>query len=192
MKILKMFLWLAAAVSMTFLCGCTADEMEKLLGVDKPKEALFVLSFHRPVAYPRGDLKAEQMLRLPNGKTCFVERYPMASSHNIINAIARPIPGKEGFYRISLQPDQKGRNMWMQLTAQFQHEPVIVLLDGIFLGEFYTRKVSDGTEKWVDMPLDVDAARALNIVKFANDNYRFFNGGSRTDKYDLFPENSSR
>lgn len=186
-----MFFLLASAVSMTFLSGCSISDMEKALGLDKPKEALFVISFHRPVAYPRGDLKAEQMLRLPDGKTCFVERYPMASSHNMINAVARPIPDKEGFYRISLQPDQKGRNMWIQLTAQFRHEPVIVLLDGMYLGQFKSTKVYDGTEKWVEMPLDVDAVRALNIVKYANINYRFFNGGSRTDKYELFPENSS-
>ena len=42
--------------------------------------------------------------------------------------------------------------------------------------------VGDGTEKWVELPLDIDAARALNIVKNANNNYRFFNGGSREDK----------
>ena len=79
--------------------------------------------------------------------------------------------------------------MWMQLTVQCQHEPATILLDGIYFGEFRTVKIGNGSEKWLELPLDVDAVRAQNMVKYANDNYRFFNGGNREDPNILFPEN---
>ena len=46
--------------------------------------------------------------------------------------------------------------------------------------------VGKGNEIWLELPLDVDTVRAQNIVKYANDNYRFFNGGNREDKTDPF------
>ena len=190
MKKYRFLLIVLAASLMSTMCGCSAQEWEDFLGLNQPSEALFVLSFHRPVAYPQGDLQAELALRTPDGRTRFVERYPIMSSHTIIEASAQPVPGKDGFYRIFLRPDQKGRMMWMQLTAQSQNENTAILLDGVYIGDFKTIKVGTGTEKWVELPLDIDAARALNIVKYSNDNYRFFNGGSREDKNLVFPENS--
>lgn len=192
MKIFKNTLIMLCAALSVFLCGCTLEDVEKFLGLDVPKEALFVLSFHRDVVYPRGNLQAEQPLRMPDGRTRIIERYPIMSSHCIVEATAQPVPGKEGFYRIFLRPDQKGRMMWMQLTAQCQQETAAVLLDGIYFGEFRTVTVGTGSETWVELPLDVDQVRALNIVKYANDNYRFFNGGSREDKMLVFPENAQK
>ena len=181
---------LSAAVAAVMLCGCTVAEMERLLGLDMPKEAVFMLSFHREIAYPRGNLKSELLLHMPNGKTRTLERYPMMSSHYIIDAAAKPVPGKAGFYRIFLKPDLKGRMMWMQLTAMSRNEPVAIMLDGLYFGELRPRQVSTGNETWVELPLDVDAARAQQIVKFANDNYRYFNGGKREDAHKLFPEDN--
>ena len=192
MKFFKTIFSVAALTLLTLLCGCSQAEMEEFLGLDMPQEALFVLSFHRDVVYPRGNLQAEQPLRMPDGRTRIIERYPTMSSHNIVEVSARPVPGKDGFYRLFLRPDQKGRMMWMQLTAQSRHESAAILLDGIYFGEFRASAVTDGTETWVELPLDVDAARALNIVKNANNNYRFFNGGHREDKSVLFPENQRR
>ena len=74
------------------------------------------------------------------------------------------------------------------LTAQAQHESMAILLDGTYFGEFKTVTVGRGSEDWVELPMDIDAARALHIVKFANDNYRFFNGGRRDDRKVLFNE----
>ena len=74
--------------------------------------------------------------------------------------------------------------MWMQLTADSQHIPAVILLDGLYLGDFRTGQVGQGNEIWLELPLDIDAVRAQNIIKYANDNYRFFNGGQRTDKSD--------
>lgn len=172
------------------LCGCSAEEMERLLGLDKPKEAVFMISFHREVTYPRGNLQSEMPMHMPNGRSRVLERYPMMSSHYIIDAAAKPVPGKEGFYRIFLRLDLKGKMMWMQLTAQARNESVAVLLDGIYFGEFRPRSVATGEEVWVELPLDVDAARAQMIVKYANDNYRFFNGNKRDDAHKLFPDDN--
>ncbi|MBE6370303.1 MAG: hypothetical protein E7056_09145 [Lentisphaerae bacterium] len=192
MKIFKRIVLFAIAAVTLLQTGCTLEEIEEFLGLDVPKEALFVLSFHRDVVYPRGNLQAEQPLRMPDGRTRIIERYPIASSHNIVEITAQPVPGKEGFYRLFLRPDQKGRMMWMQLTAQCQQETAAILLDGIYFGEFRTVTVTNGSETWVELPLDVDQVRALNIVKYANNNYRFFNGGSREDKMLIFPENAKR
>lgn len=176
----------AACAVMTLMCGCSVEEMEKFLGLDTPKEALFVLSFHRGVIYPRGNLQGEQPVPMPDGTSRIVERYPILSSHNILEIAAKPVPGREGFYRLFLRLDQKGRMMWMQLTAQSQQESSTILLDGIYFGEFKTIRVGKGNETWVELPLDVDAVRAQSIVKYANDNYRYFNGGSREDKLTTF------
>lgn len=178
------------ALLMTFFCGCKIEDIERALGLDTPKEAVFVLSFHREVRYPRGNLQAEQPLRLSDGRSFIVERYPMMSSHNILEISAKPVPGKPGFYRLFLRPDQKGRMMWMQMTAQNQQDRIVILLDGLYFGELRTPTVTTGTEKWVELPLDVDAARALQMVKFANDNYRYFNGGDREDPNDIFSEHN--
>lgn len=175
-----------ALLAMPLLGGCTLEEIERALGLDNPKEALFVISFHRSVVYPRGNLQAEQIVLLPNGSSRIVERYPIMSSHNIVEVSAKPVPGKPGFYRLFLRPDQKGRMMWMQLTAEAQHDPATILLDGIYFGDFRTVQVGKGNEIWLELPLDVDTVRAQNIVKYANDNYRFFNGGNREDKTDPF------
>ena len=188
-NILKRLSLLVTASVALLLCGCTIEEMEKFLGLDVPKEALFVISFHRNVEYPRGSLQAEQPLTLPDGSSRVIERYPIMSSHNIVEIAAQPVPDKPGFYRLFLRPDQKGRMMWMQLTVQCQHEPATIQLDGIYFGEFRTVKIGNGSEKWLELPLDVDAVRAQNMVKYANDNYRFFNGGNREDPNILFPEN---
>ena len=188
--LLKMRFLLAALAAAAVLSGCTVEEMERFLGLDQPKEVICMLSFHKEIAYPRGNLQGEMPVVMPNGKRRVLERYPMMSSHYIIDAAAKPVPGKPGFYRIFLRPDVKGRMMWMQLTAQSQNENTAILLDGVYIGDFKTIKVGTGTEKWVELPLDIDAARALNIVKYSNDNYRFFNGGSREDKNLVFPENS--
>ena len=191
MKILlKMRILFSALGVALLLCGCSAEEMERLLGLDKPKEAVFMISFHREVTYPRGNLQSEMPMHMPNGVSRVLERYPMMSSHYIIDAAAKPVPGKEGFYRIFLRPDLKGKMMWMQLTAQARNEPVAVLLDGIYFGEFRPRSVSTGEEVWVELPLDVDTARARMIVKYANDNYRFFNGNKRDDAHKLFPDDN--
>lgn len=174
----------AAAMLIPLLSGCSVEEMERMLGLDVPKEALFVLSFHRQVNYPRGNLQAEQLVPMNDGSSRIVERYPLMSSHNIVEISAKPVPGKEGFYRLFLRPDQKGRMMWMQLTVDSQHNPAVILLDGLYLGDFRTVQIGRGNEIWLELPLDVDAVRAQNIIKYANDNYRFFNGGQRSDKSD--------
>ena len=80
--------------------------------------------------------------------------------------------------------------MWMQLTALSRNEPVAIMLDGLYFGELRPREVSTGEETWVELPLDVDAARAQQIVKYANDNYRFFNNNKREDAHKLFPEDN--
>ena len=184
-NVLKLRVLFSAAVAAIILCGCTVAEMERLLGLDQPKEAVCMLSFHREIAYPRGNLQGEMPIHMPNGVDRVLERYPMMSSHYIIDAAAKPVPGKEGFYRIFLKPDLKGRMMWMQLTAMSRNEPVAIMLDGRYFGELRPRDVATGEETWVELPLDVDAARALHIVKFANDNYRFFNGGKRDEQKNL-------
>ena len=192
MKIIHFFRGLLLAAAVVFhaaiLSGCTIEDVEKFLELDVPKEAKFMLSFHRDVVYPRGNLQAEQPLQMPNGRTRIIERYPILSSHNIVEIQGKPVPGKEGFYRLFMRLDQKGRLMWMQLTAQAQHESMAILLDGTYFGEFKTVTVGRGSEDWVELPMDIDAARALHIVKFANDNYRFFNGGRRDDRKVLFNE----
>ena len=185
---LRVLLFAFAAASC--LCGCTVEEMERLLGLDKPKEAIFMLSFHREVAYPRGSLQSEMPLYMSNGKVRVLERYPLMSSHYIIDAAAKPVPDKPGFYRIFLKPDLKGRMMWMQLTVLSRNEPVAIMLDGVYFGEMRPREIFSGEEKWVELPLDVDAARAQQIVKYANDNYRFFNNNKRDDIHKLFPEDN--
>lgn len=189
-KIRSLFL-VALAGAITFLCGCH-EQWEEFLGLDMPTEALYVLSFHRDVIYPRGNLQAEQPLRMPDGRTRIIERYPTLSSHNIVEISAQPVPDKPGFYRLFLRPDHKGKLMWMQLSAQSQHEASAILLDGMYFGDFRTIEVARGNETWFELPLDVDAARALEIVKYANNNYRFFNDGHREDRAILFPENQPR
>lgn len=179
---------LFALASVCFLCGCTVAEMERLLGMDQPKEAIFMLSFHREVTYPRGNLQSEMPVHMSNGRTRVFERYPMMSSHYIINAAAQPVPGKEGFYRIFIKPDLKGKMMWMQLSALARQEPVAIMLDGLYFGELRPREVFSGENEWVELPLDVDAARAQQIVKYANDNYRYFNNNKRDDAHKIFPD----
>lgn len=186
----KLSVLLFALAAACFMCGCTVEEMERMLGMDQPKEAVFMLSFHREVTYPRGNLQSEMPVHMPNGKTRVFERYPMMSSHYIVDAAARPVPDKEGFYRIFLKPDLKGKMMWMQLTALSRQEPVVIMLDGLYFGELRPREVFSGEEKWVELPLDVDAARAQQIVKYANDNYRYFNNNKRDDAHKLFPEDN--
>ena len=186
----KIKLLLCSVAAVFVFCGCSVEEMERLMGLDTPKEAVFMLSFHKEVAYPRGNLQGEMPIHMPNGRTRVLERYPMMSSHYIIDAAAKPVPGKAGFYRIFLKPDLKGRMMWMQLTALSRNEPVAIMLDGMYFGELKPREVSTGEEIWVELPLDVDAARAQLIVKYANDNYRFFNGGKREDAHKLFPDDN--
>ncbi len=176
------------ACMITLLCGCEFKDIERALGLDMPTEAIFVLSFHRDVIYPRGNLQAEQPLRMPDGRDRIIERYPILSSHNIVEITPQPVPGKEGFYRLFMRLDQKGRMMWMQLTAQNQESSAAILLDGMYFGELKDVEVGKGNEKWVELPLDVDAARAQSIAQYANENYRFFNGGSREDRTLVFPE----
>ena len=188
--LLKLRFLLVAFAAALALCGCTVEEMERALGLDTPKEAVFMLSFHKEVAYPRGNLQGEMPIVMPDGRKRVLERYPMMSSHYIVDAAAKPVPGKEGFYRIFLRPDVKGRMMWMQVTALSRQEPIAVLLDGIYMDELRPRDIYDGEALWVELPLDVDGARAQQIVKYANDNYRFFNGGKREDVHKLFPEDN--
>ena len=187
---LKIRMLLCASAALFVLCGCTMEEMERALGMDTPKEALFMLSFHKEINYPRGNLQGEMPMRMPNGTSRVLERYPMMSSHYIIDAAAKPVPGKEGFYRIFLKPDMKGRMMWMQLSVISRNEPVAILLDGLYFGELRPLEIATGDEAWVELPMDVDAARARQIVKYANDNYRFFNGGKREDAHKLFPDDN--
>ncbi len=175
-------LWIMLTALWVGGTGCEVADIEKFFAGDVPKDARFVFSFHRVVNYPRGNAQAEQPLRLPDGRTRIIDRYPIMSSHNIVDIAAQPVPGKDGFYRLYFKPDQKGRMMWMQLTAQSQHEPATVLLDGIYFGEFNTAQVGTGSEIWVELPLDVDGARAASIVKYANDNYRYFNNGAKDDQ----------
>ena len=192
MKVLRLFCVFMSAFVLLLQSGCSVEEMEELLGLNVPREALFVLSFHRPIAYPRGNLQSELLIRMPDGSSKFVERYPDMSSHHIVEITAKPVAGNPGFYRLQIRPNQKGRAMWMQMTAQYQHEPAIILLDGVYLGEFRSSQLTNEASTWVELPLDIDGARALNIVKYANDNYRFFNGGSREDKNDILSDFSNR
>ena len=65
-----------------------------------------------------------------------------------------------------------------------------VYMDGVYMDELRPREIYDGDAVWVELPLDIDGARAQQIVKYANDNYRFFNGGKREDAHKLFPEDN--
>ena len=168
----------AAAV----LTGCDADALERFFGLNKPKEAKFMISFHNEVKYPRGNSNIEQMIQMADGTTRIINVLPFMSSRNIVEISARPIPGKEGFYRLSIKPDQRGRTMWIQLSAQFRHSPALLLIDGVYYAEVQPTTITDGSEDWVELPVDFDAVMAHYLVKYANDNYRFFNDGATGDR----------
>ena len=168
----------AAAV----LTGCDADALERFFGLNMPKEAKFMISFHNEVKYPRGNSNIEQMIQMADGTTRIINVLPFMSSRNIVEISARPIPGKEGFYRLSIKPDQRGRTMWIQLSAQFRHTPALLLIDGVYYAEVQPTAITDGSEDWVELPVDFDAVMAHYLVKYANDNYRFFNDGATSDR----------
>lgn len=176
--------WISAMVLMVLglLCGCETADIEKLFNGDVPKEAKFVISFHDVVKYPRGNASVEQVLALPDNKTVIINTIPFMSSRHIIEIAAQPVPGREGFYRLFLKPDQHGRTMWIQLSAQFRHRPAVILIDGNYYADFVPTKVGDGSESWIELPVDFDAVMAKYLVKYANDNYRFFNNGAKDDQ----------
>lgn len=164
------------------LAGCSVEDMERALGLNKPTEAKFMLSFHDEVKYPRGNSNVEQALQMPDGSTIIINILPFMSSRNIVEIAARPVPGKDGFYRLFLKPDQRGRTMWIQLSAQFRHRPAVILIDGSYYADFMPTKITDGSETWIELPVDFDAVMAGYLVKYANDNYRFFNDGATGDR----------
>lgn len=162
--------------------GCETEKLEQFFGLNIPKEAKFMMSFHNEVKYPRGNSNIEQMVQMQDGSTRIVNVLPFMSSRNIVEISARPIPGKDGYYRLSLKPDQRGRTMWIQLSAQFRHTPAVLLIDGVYYADVQPTKISDGSEEWVELPVDFDSVMAHYLVKYANDNYRFFNDGASKDR----------
>jgi len=174
-------IWLVGLLlaALGLFCGC---EMEKLFDGDVPKEAKFMISFHDVVKYPRGNANIERALPLPDGGTIIINIIPFMSSRNIVEIAAKPVPDRPGFYRLFLKPDQHGRTMWIQLTAQFRHRPAVIVIDGNYYADFTPTTIGDGSESWIELPVDFDAVMAKYLVKYANDNYRFFNGGASEDK----------
>ncbi len=172
------------ALAWLLLCGCMSREWKRLIG-DNP-EPQNIIAIDQIVKYPRAKSIEKEIDTFSGGKICV-----NANSLLFANAIKKvellPRDPSSKFYDLKLRLTRKGRLLWMQIAAEFAHEKLAFLIDGMCYRTFKPRALGGGGYEdkngfvIIDGPFDKFTAEAL--AKHAEDNFYYFNGNpSRSEK----------
>ncbi|MFA6713936.1 MAG: hypothetical protein WC082_04955 [Victivallales bacterium] len=165
----KIFLPLAAlTLALTVGCELLEDAMKN------KEQTSYVLSLHQIIKYPRSkDL--EKKVTSFDGREYWINSNQFFHSRHIEKVKLIPSREREGFYDLSLKLDHSGILKWIQLSIQFKHEKLALLIDGNFYKLYVPDQLADEEDEWVLLKGPFDKITAKGIQKYAHKNYLIFN-----------------
>ncbi len=154
-------------------CETIKDAMtdDRMKEENQPK---YVISTHQLVKYPRAN-KLEIKVPAYDGRSVWIVKTPFIHSRHIEEVQMVPRANEPNFYDLKLKLTRRGRLIWMQMSVQFRHEDLALLIDGMFYRVFRPGKITTEEDTWVLLEGPVDYSSAQGAVKNAKKNYEFFN-----------------
>jgi len=166
----KKILLLSSITFTLFLCGC--EILEDTSQEERPTK--YVLSFHEVIKYPRSHDSERKVVSF-DGKEYWINANQFFHSRHVEQAKLIPSPDREGYYDLSLKIDYSGAIKWVQVSMNFQHKKMALLIDGYFYTLYTPDCLTSEDDKWILLKGPFDPITAKGIVKYARKNYIFFN-----------------
>ncbi len=132
----------------------------------------YLISFNEVIRHPRGVNRLEQRMVTYTGQEIWYKSHPALSSNDIREAKAVPIKDRPELCSLQLRLNRQGRLKWQILYQLHKETPLIMLIDGVWVGDFVPGSLNEPDQEWVDVNCVVDSVTASGIVKHAPDNYQ--------------------
>jgi hypothetical protein len=166
----KKIILLSAIVSTLFIVGCeTMDD-----AMTERRKTRYVLSFHEVIKYPRSKDLEKKIVSF-DGQEFWINGNQFFHSRHITKVDLIPSKEKKGYYDLSLHLDYSGTIKWVQLSTNFRHKELAVLLDGYFNRLYTPDQLAHEEDRTVLLKGPFDKVTAGGIKKYAHKNYLFFN-----------------
>lgn len=168
-KICLAFSLASLAISLFFTQGCEVLKKE----LYKPQ---CIITVNQIVQYPRAT-RLEREIATISGQKIWINVNPFIHSNSIKKVELLPIEGKENYYDLLLNLDYQGKLIWMQLSAQFAHEPLAFIIDGVCYKTFIPERIMKGvSDEEVKVKVKGPFAKPIaeEIRDFSVPNYEFF------------------
>lgn len=135
-------------------------------------EDSYLLSFNEVIRYPRGVDRLEKRLTTYTGREIWYNAHPVMSSKTIMEIRPVPIPGKPELCALDLHLNRQGRLKWQILYQLHKGNPLIMLIDGEWVGDITPSPLSEPDQDWVRVTCEVDSVTAAGLAAHAPANYR--------------------
>lgn len=167
-------------VSVVFGSGCNKEfqrKIDKWFGnMPEPEN---VITINQIVEYPRAK-KIEKQIGTFSGKMIWINIHAFVHSNVIRKIELRPRSSKNKYFDLKLYMNRRGRQRWLQLSANFKGEPLAFVIDGIFYRSFIPKPMvgeydndNNTTYVVIEGPFDKGTAEALK--KSAPDSFTYYN-----------------
>jgi len=168
-------MFVAAAV--VFLSGCETmdDVMESFQKDDLKKGVHYRLSVHEIVKYPRATKLERALPMFGSDDKVWVNMNSFIDSRRIKDIKLLDVEDKPGMKHLSLELDERGIFMWLQLSNSFIGTRLALVCDGKVLKLFTINERSTEESEWVTLEGPFDFVNAGLVKKYAKHNYKFYN-----------------
>lgn len=150
-------------------------------------EPAYVVSFNEVIRHPRGVNRLEQRMITYTGREIWFKAHPALSSGDIREAQAVPIKDRPELCSLRFRLNRQGRLKWQILYQLHKETPLIMLIDGVWVGDFAPGSLDEPDQDWVDVDCAVDSVTAAGIVKHAPGNYQKVNPDDEENKNPASP-----
>ena len=159
-----------------FFCGCAAieDALNINLVDDNPR---YQISFHSVIKHPRGNAIEEEVSTF-KGEKIIINSNSFIDSSKIMDAELIPLEDKPGYFDISLKLNGTGIKQWFQLVLDYRDDPVAIIIDGAYFGQFRPDGGHTEDDQWVTLKGPFNEVISRGIVKYARRNYRHYHPNS--------------
>ena len=118
------------------------------------------------------DVTLDETVFTYTGQEIWYKSHPALSSNDIREAKAVPIKDRPELCTLQLRLNRQGRLKWQILYQLHKETPLIMLIDGVWVGDFAPGSLDDPDQEWVDVDCVVDSVTASGIVKHAPGNFQ--------------------
>ncbi|MBR4956595.1 MAG: hypothetical protein IKZ31_02450 [Lentisphaeria bacterium] len=138
----------------------------------KPK---YLFALYAPVKYPRGLRELERQIVTFEGKRLWINTNQFFSSRHVLEIRKMPRTDVPGAYDLALRLSDSGVRIWTMLAQQFNHEPMIMLIDNYYQCSFNPQPLADVDTNWVVISYPFDEVTAKGMEKYAGKNFKHLN-----------------
>ena len=135
----------------------------------------YLFALYTPVKYPRGLRELERQIVTLEGKRLWINTNQFFSSRHVLEIRKMPRTDVPGAYDLALRLSDSGVRIWTMLAQQFNHEPMIMLIDNYYQCSFNPQPLADVDTNWVVISYPFDEVTAKGMEKYAGKNFKHLN-----------------